>query len=204
MGRLTKYCYYCKDRKSVASFARDKSRADGFNSVCRLCARKKDRVLVEKSTGVAVRINNKRDYKHEVVAVGYKECGHCHAVKPRLEFWSNKRAKDGKYPLCKVCAKIERRANCFGITVADVEAMHADQGGVCAICGCPETAVDKRSETKRTLSIDHCHETGGVRGLLCGKCNTGLGMFRDNIDLMASAISYLINSGYKGEKKSAG
>ncbi len=41
------------------------------------------------------------------------------------------------------------------------------------------------------LSVDHCHKTNVVRGLLCNECNSGLGKFKDNIDVMASAISYL-------------
>lgn len=50
----------------------------------------------------------------------------------------------------------------------------------CAIC----------NSTDR-LSIDHCHETGEVRGLLCGKCNSGIGLFKDKIDLLEAAIQYL-------------
>jgi Recombination endonuclease VII len=52
----------------------------------------------------------------------------------------------------------------------------------CAICG-------KIPEKK--LFVDHCHETGQFRGLLCNKCNSGLGCFADNIDSLYSAIRYL-------------
>lgn len=71
----------------------------------------------------------------------------------------------------------------FGITVEQYEAMLAAQNGVCAICF-------SKHKTMR-LSVDHCHKTGKVRGLLCGKCNSGIGMLSDSIDLLASAQRYL-------------
>jgi len=65
------------------------------------------------------------------------------------------------------------------------------QGGTCAICKKPETAVDKRTKTVRDLSVDHCHETHKVRGLLCQNHNTALGLFKHDVDLCLSAIKYL-------------
>ncbi len=62
------------------------------------------------------------------------------------------------------------------------------QGGCCAICGQPE------KELKRQLSIDHCHVTGHIRGLLCHRCNFILGFAKDNIYILKSAIDYLIES----------
>lgn len=59
------------------------------------------------------------------------------------------------------------------------------QKGCCAIC---ET---HQMDLKRSLAVDHCHETGKVRGLLCGECNKALGMFDDNTALLNSAVDYL-------------
>jgi hypothetical protein len=71
--------------------------------------------------------------------------------------------------------------------------MLAEQGYVCAICGCPETARRRKHDTApKKLSVDHCHQTNIVRGLLCGKCNSGIAFFIDDIDILASAISYLL------------
>ena len=64
------------------------------------------------------------------------------------------------------------------------------QGNLCAICGLPEQ-IKGRGGCVKPLAIDHCHETGKFRGLLCQKCNTGIGQLNDNIDILASAISYL-------------
>jgi hypothetical protein len=72
----------------------------------------------------------------------------------------------------------------YGLTVAVYNSMNISQGGVCAICGGPEQAG-------RPLSVDHDHSTGTVRGLLCSRCNVGLGEFLDSEDLLSRAISYL-------------
>ena len=78
----------------------------------------------------------------------------------------------------------------FGITVEDYEFMFERQGGTCAICGSPETEFVMG--VKKRLSVDHCHQTGRVRGLLCSKCNLGLGYFLDNWVLIDNAMEYLI------------
>jgi hypothetical protein len=70
--------------------------------------------------------------------------------------------------------------------------MLAAQGGVCMICDQPETRVTRG--TLDTLSVDHDHRTNVVRGLLCARCNKALGLFYDDVDLMATAVSYLAES----------
>lgn len=60
--------------------------------------------------------------------------------------------------------------------------MKNSQGGVCAICECPD---------KKRLSVDHDHQTGKIRGLLCANCNLALGNFKDDPDRLAKAIVYL-------------
>lgn len=63
------------------------------------------------------------------------------------------------------------------------------QNGVCAICKQPEVAKIKGKVI--SMPIDHDHKTGKVRGLLCSKCNRGLGLFKDDIEILNSAIQYL-------------
>jgi len=67
------------------------------------------------------------------------------------------------------------------------------QGNVCAICGNPETRKAPNSKGKKisNLSIDHNHKTGEVRGLLCHRCNAGLGQFRENVEFLLKAVEYL-------------
>lgn len=72
----------------------------------------------------------------------------------------------------------------YGLTVEDYEALLGQQGGVCALCGGIE-------ECGKLLAVDHCHETGRVRGLLCNRCNRGIGYFKDDPDALIRAASYL-------------
>lgn len=74
----------------------------------------------------------------------------------------------------------------YGITVDQWRDLFASQGSRCAICG-SETA----NHSKHYWHTDHCHSTGKLRGILCHHCNCGLGSFRDNIENMKRAISYL-------------
>lgn len=77
----------------------------------------------------------------------------------------------------------------YGITIEDYDIMSESQGHVCAICGNAETA--KNQYGIKRLAVDHCHQSGTVRGLLCADCNRALGMFRDNPNLLRKAADYL-------------
>jgi hypothetical protein len=78
----------------------------------------------------------------------------------------------------------------YGITFADYERMLAEQGGGCAICGSKTSKAIIRGK-EVLFHVDHDHETGVVRGLLCAKCNLGLGSFEDEPDLLRAAAEYL-------------
>ncbi len=81
-----------------------------------------------------------------------------------------------------------------GITIDQYELMHKQQGGVCAICNQPETAI-KPNGTIRHLAVDHCHDRNMIRGLLCTRCNLGLGGFKDNPEILKKAVDYLQKHG---------
>jgi len=70
--------------------------------------------------------------------------------------------------------------------------MFEEQKGCCKICNRHLSEVDKGN--KKALCVDHCHETKKVRGLLCDKCNRGLGLFCDNENLLISALNYIKNT----------
>lgn len=71
----------------------------------------------------------------------------------------------------------------YGLTGEQYDQMLAGQGGRCALCG--------DESNGRTWHVDHCHDSGKVRGLLCDLCNRGLGHFRDNAGVLRRAVAYL-------------
>lgn len=144
-----------------------------------------------------------------------KKCARCKKEMPLLEFHKDRSQKSGVYSSCKKCkqeysAKYrsgirsnrifyknrqdgDRRAslkNNYGITLEQYAKMLLKQNGVCAICRLPETTASVGGGL-RALSVDHDNETNKVRGLLCGRCNTGIGLLSHKIDLLKKAISYL-------------
>lgn len=83
-----------------------------------------------------------------------------------------------------------RKLKRYALTPESYAAMLAAQGGRCKICG--STKAVRTGEG--SFSVDHCHETGKVRGLLCRRCNAALGGFRDSPELLEMALVYLRNS----------
>ena len=78
----------------------------------------------------------------------------------------------------------------YNITPQEYENKLASQDYKCAVCG--KDAVDnKRGGKLDPLHIDHCHKTGKLRDLLCHQCNSGLGQFKDNIEILQKAMDYL-------------
>lgn len=138
------------------------------------------------------------DFEHGTVLsenkVGYwnVQCKHCNEVHVYVTRSVRKEAHTKKCPAHNPHNKkyedrydgILRRT--FGISLEEYEAMYAAQNGLCAICGKPDEVEGRR------LAVDHNHDTGAVRALLCGTCNRGLGNFQDNAEMLVKATRYLI------------
>lgn len=151
-----------------------------------------------------------------------KHCNWCDSDLDLSKFGKNRSKKDGLTSYCRDCVNAYNREHSknnervrlksknqyhsnkrrhrnwelkrlFGITIEDYEQMLSEQNHVCAIC----FGTEKRSH--KSLAVDHCHDTGVVRGLLCSNCNLGLGNFQDNIEILKSAIEYLVANN-QGEK----
>lgn len=135
-----------------------------------------------------------------------KKCSGCKRSLAPENFSKDRKKKDGLCTNCRDCHR-EARARFwqkdrrgyrkhnevksrYGITFQQFESMLAEQDGKCAICGQPETSIGRGGKLM-SLSVDHCHKEGKVRSLLCGKCNTGLGAFKDSISLLRTATAYL-------------
>lgn len=125
---------------------------------------------------------------------GYQTyCRECHNSIQRDKYLNDPMAKVKRQiragrrkerdPLVQRKAELKRL---YGITLEDYVEMFDNQNGVCAIC-------KEECKTKNSLSVDHDHQTGKVRGLLCNSCNGGLGLFKDNINILRKAIEYLDN-----------
>lgn len=136
-----------------------------------------------------------------------KECSKCKELKNTTEYY--KRSDTGKYRNeCKSCRndynlklyhtnpkqkdnhrkaawKHQIKKN-YSMSPEDYYELLENQEGKCKICRIHIDDIEKH-----VLYIDHCHTTGKVRGLLCQQCNSGLGMFKDRIDLLVKAIRYL-------------
>lgn len=104
----------------------------------------------------------------------YRDENKEHACRVAKEWWEKNKARRRGYNLI----------NRYGITLPQYDEMLAAQAGVCKICAFPH------SEAKK-LHVDHCHDTGKIRGLLCTTCNTAIGKLRHSPEILRSAIRYL-------------
>lgn len=138
-----------------------------------------------------------------------KRCTRCKQEKPRSEFYRHPVAKNGVVSKCKECsAAMTRERNAlnpqrlavtnrrsklkrnYGITLEAYDKLLAQQDGGCAICGTPDPG-GRIGAFGPVFHVDHCHESGAIRGLLCHCCNTALGSFRDDVERLSKAIAYL-------------
>lgn len=101
------------------------------------------------------------------------------------KWMAEKREKDPSYEHDQTLHKQ------YKIRVEEYNSILEKQGGVCAICKESEKSIAHTSNKVRNLTVDHCHITGKIRGILCSRCNRGLGFFRDNIENLTAAIKYL-------------
>ena len=128
-----------------------------------------------------------------------KKCPKCGEQKPLSEFHKNKSSKDGLARMCAICSTIQSRdwyrknphvkknANLlreYGVSLEQFEAMVLKQHGKCAIC---------QNEFKDSVDtcVDHNHTTGQVRELLCNHCNRAIGLFKESLATVKSALVYL-------------
>jgi Recombination endonuclease VII len=86
--------------------------------------------------------------------------------------------------------EFRRRAKRYGTTAEALVALHERQGGACGVCGSPLQLQGERNSSG-VAHIDHDHETGAVRGLLCWPCNTGIGLLGDSPERLGRAVVYL-------------
>ena len=115
----------------------------------------------------------------------YSHCKPCYMERTRLQKLKLK-TKDPER--IKRQNKNNSLKTTYGIDLDQYEAMVVMQDGKCAICGTGE------SRGQGSMHVDHCHETGQIRGLLCHHCNTALGLLNDDPDLLHKASDYILEA----------
>lgn len=118
-------------------------------------------------------------------------CNDCRNKKRRENRKKNKEKflKYERQPHVRRANRNSSLLNDYGITIEQYEEMAESQSNLCMICKNPES-----HKTKKNLTVDHCHKTNKVRGLLCHSCNCAIGLLKDDIKLLSEAINYLQRS----------
>ena len=167
VSRISKACRVCKIFE-----------VQGYGEKCYLCQhhyylRTKEKALLKAKARYEANRERIKQREHERrlmrKSLSIPEARRALTEDQRLRYRHNKMA-------------IHRLA-AYGMTPEDVTQMLSDQYSACAICWRHLELAD--------VNVDHCHTTGEVRGILCKRCNSGLGFFRDNQRYLASAIEYL-------------
>lgn len=127
-----------------------------------------------------------------------RKCNKCNTTLPVTDFFIKVDKIHNKYcrfgSPCKSCSNIQRQKNYskeyhrklkYGISDEDYSKMLKQQKYCCGICGI------HRDDVSKDFAVDHNHNTGKIRGLLCGGCNGGIGMLKDSIKVLKRAIAYL-------------
>lgn len=157
-------CATCMEVRPLSCFGKDKRTVTGFRSSCKDC----------------VNIGNRKSVNKAIKDEGVDEFRHQRRESVR-RWRKNTRPKRLEH-----FQRQEKEANLrrlYGISIHDFNVLLADQDGRCAICCTPNP--------QRSWHVDHCHDSGEIRGILCNLCNVGIGAFKENQDALEMARIYL-------------
>lgn len=212
---MTKTCSRCGVSQPLENFSKHAAAPDGHTPSCRPCtseAKKRSRAALRSRSDEEIeaaaalrppracrickevktfdeftRDRGRREGRGTVCLVCAR--GLTKQFNSQIDPEELKQRKAGYYRKARAGYRRYRLKYDFGLTQEQYDEMFAEQGGVCAICGQPETAIT-RGEVIR-LAVDHCHASGRVRQLLCAHCNHGLGHFRDSPERLRAAADYI-------------
>jgi len=125
------------------------------------------------------------------------KCKKCMVNLSLDKYYFNKNGKDKRQNVCKKCMNIynykidknHKLKKAYGITLNDYNKLLVNQKNRCSICGINNNG--KYRNKNRAFAVDHCHNTNKIRGLLCSDCNIAIGLLKDNVKYLQSAINYL-------------
>lgn len=142
-----------------------------------------------------------------------KQCCVCLERKHFDDFYNYKNKSDGKSYRCKLCDDVARKKwkssnvdkarysmrnnnlkTKYGVDIEWYETKFKEQGHKCAVCGITENQVTG-DRSHLNFAVDHNHDTGNVRGVLCNKCNRAIGMLGDSSESLNKAVNYLQSYG---------
>lgn len=205
-------CTKCRIDKPLSEFSKAPGGKYGRKANCKACDAARHAALhpsqPRKRREIDVEAARKRLEQQQCQP---RTCGRCGETKPPEDF-SPRGERYGvvlRKTTCKECAarqarewygrhtergltnrrRLQLKAD-YGLTPEQYDAMLEAQGGVCALCARPERA--KRDGKVMRMPVDHCHETGRVRALLCHACNRAIGLLGEDVELLRRAIDYLL------------
>lgn len=164
--KQNKICSKCKLEKPLNRFSKRDKSIDGYRHWCKDCAC---------LNSLQQRRANPEKYK-EVDKLTNSKPENMKRREITAKKWRTSNPE-------KIKNKILKRL--YSIDLSTYNKLFSNQNGKCAICKTHQT------ELKSSLCVDHCHETGKIRGLLCRQCNTALGFLKDSLDLCKAAVKYL-------------
>ena len=209
---MNKLCKICREIKDPSLFFKNKQNASGLMHMCKQC----DNMRRYANSRKKNKERGCRDVIPTLVSRGLKEqglkwCPKCKEAKPSESFYRSATSNSGTSAHCAICMtdiarergtrpeiKEERHdiyirdkdkqrnnhlINKYGITLEEYRTMSEAQNDSCFICG--------KKETSKALAVDHCHRTGKIRSLLCGKCNPAVGFLSDDPDLAQKVLNYI-------------
>lgn len=186
-----KTCEKCHEDKPLMDFKRKFKSLTGFDKYCKSCVKSKEDVRKRKKPLVSVADTKKYLEQLKISKIKF-ECKTCEKVGEIDEFY-HKRDFGRVYIVttrCRECEKFSKTLKEFGLSREQFNKMMEEQNHCCKICEIPIDKYRKQSY-RNYFAVDHCHNNGQVRGLLCDKCNRALGFFKDDIENLKRAITYL-------------
>lgn len=192
----TPICPRCNERMKVPN-----------KGYCKTCETDRQREWRMKNLEKVRAIGRASEARHKGTITNQrteKTCSICREVKILEEFHRNNGSRDGRAAVCRPCAikqvriweinnpekfALNQRRHImkskYGITLEQYAEMLKAQNGGCSICG------RKRNPPKEPLVVDHDHQSGTVRSLLCNRCNGGMGLLGDNPERLRAAADYI-------------
>lgn len=214
MEETERTCGTCRGTKALSEFVKSRRGKNGHCRYCKECHRKNGLAYYRKKVGRPV-VKQVKDASPE----SHRTCSKCGVTQEIYAFYRHKQSRGGYSTTCKVChnangkswynknrdkrlnyqrkyaAKNRERLRGLttgwsrlrrtGVTEEQYSGALREQDERCAICN------RHQSELKMALCADHDHKTGAFRGLLCGKCNTAIGLLNDNPLLIQKALKYM-------------